>query len=313
MPDISGQVVIRTAGLTKHFKRIVAVDNLNLEVNRGEVFGFLGPNGSGKTTTIGMLLGLITPTSGSLEILGKDTRRDPSVLPKIGSLFEKPAFYSHLPGQDNLAVFARMLGDIAPERVAELLDLVGLTSRAGDKVRTYSQGMKQRLGLACALLNDPQLLILDEPTNGLDPAGMKEIRELIVDLGNQGKTIFLSSHLLHEVEQVCHRVAIIKQGKILAQGKVSELINRTGFLKLRVSQSDRAVAVLQGLPWVSTVEVRPDGTLAVEAPQEKAEEISAILARSEIFISELERVQQSLEDFFIEVTESDSPSEDGHA
>lgn len=310
---MSDQAVIRTEGLTKRFKCIMAVDNLNLTVSRGEIFGFLGPNGSGKTTTIGMLLGLIGPTSGRVEVFGKDVRQEPSVLLRVGSVFEKPAFYSHLSARDNLTVFARMLGDVAPGRMAELLELAGLTSRAGDKVRNYSQGMKQRLSLACALLRDPELLLLDEPTNGLDPAGMKEVRDLIARLGNQGKTIFLSSHLLHEVEQVCQRVAIIKQGKILAQGKISEIWGRASFVKMRVSHPDRAAAVLRGLSWVSEVEVKPDGLLFVKAPQERAEEISAILAQNQVFISEMERLQQSLESFFIEVTESGSSGEGKNA
>lgn len=194
-------------------------------------------------------------------------------------------------------------GRAPPERVSGLLDLVGLSSRAGDKVREFSLGMKQRLGLAAALLNDPDLLILDEPTNGLDPAGMKEVREMVRELGQRGKTIFISSHLLHEVEQICSRVAIIKKGKVLAQGKVQELLAHAGALQVKVSQPEKAAALLRELPWVTGVNVAPDGLLLVNAPPERAEEISATLARNEIFVSGMQQEQQSLESFFVEVTE----------
>jgi ABC-2 type transport system ATP-binding protein len=204
----SSTPVIRTHDLTKRFKKITAVDEVNFEVHQGEVFGFLGPNGAGKTTTIAMLLGLVIPTTGSAEVLGHDIRRDLSVaLRRVGAIVETPAFYPYMSGIDNLRVFARIDGGDTEKQIPSILKQVGLEGRGKDKVGTYSQGMRQRLGLGAALLGDPELFILDEPTNGLDPAGMQEMRVLIRRLSDEeGKTIFLSSHLLHEVEQVCDRV-----------------------------------------------------------------------------------------------------------
>jgi ABC-2 type transport system ATP-binding protein len=218
-------IVLRTEHLTKRFDHIVAVSDLNLQIEQGEIFGFLGPNGSGKTTTIGMILGLITPTVGSIELFEKDIRTDlPSVSRRIGVVMENPSFYPYLSGQDNLKLFSRILGGEADSRVNELLEVVKLSPRARDRFGIYSQGMKQRLAIACALLNDPEFLILDEPTNGLDPAGMREVRQLILKWGGEGKTIFLSSHLLHEVEQVCDYIGIIKEGKLFAQGRKADLL-----------------------------------------------------------------------------------------
>jgi ABC-2 type transport system ATP-binding protein len=218
-------LTLRTEHLSKRFGNIQAVSDLNLVVEEGKIFGFLGPNGSGKTTTIGMVLGLITPSGGRIELFGKDTKTHLKfLLSQVGSVLEGNSFYPYLSGRDNLKLFARILNHKADSRVEEVLEMVKLTSRAGDKYGTYSQGMKQRLGIACALLSDPSFLILDEPTNGLDPRGMREIRELILDLGKRGKTILLSSHLLHEVEQVCDHIAIIREGTLVAQGGTAELI-----------------------------------------------------------------------------------------
>jgi len=218
-------LTLRTEHLSKRFGHIQAVSDLNLAVEEGKIFGFLGPNGSGKTTTVGMVLGLITPSEGRIELFGRDTKTHlKSLLPQVGSVLEGNSFYPYLSGGDNLKLFARILNHKADSRVGEALEVVKLTSRAEDKYGTYSQGMKQRLGIACALLSDPSFLILDEPTNGLDPRGMREIRELILDLGKRGKTILLSSHLLHEVEQVCDHIAIIKEGTLVAQGGTAELV-----------------------------------------------------------------------------------------
>ena len=216
------QVVIRTHNLTKRFKKLTAVDQLNMEVTQGEVFGFLGPNGAGKTTTISMLLGLLHPTAGSAEVLGYDIQSQPArALRGVGALVEA-AFYPYLSARDNLWVMAQLSGGGAsPKRISEVLELVGLAKRADDKFKTFSTGMKQRLGLGAALIHDPDLLILDEPTHGLDPAGMREMRELIGRLSREhNKTVFLSSHLLHEVEQVCDRVLILDQGRAIAAGRV---------------------------------------------------------------------------------------------
>jgi len=226
-------MVLKTEHLTKRFKKIVAVSDLNLQIEEGEVFGFLGPNGSGKSTTIGMVLGLIAPTRGRIELFGRDIKDDlSSVWPRVGVAMENPPFYPYLSGWDNLKIFSQILGDNAGSRMEEVLDTVKLSSRARDKFGTYSQGMKQRLALAHALLSDPRFLILDEPTNGLDPVGMREMRELILKLKEEGKTIFLSSHLLSEVEQVCDHIGIIKEGRLVVQGRVDDLTSEMGLEKL---------------------------------------------------------------------------------
>jgi ABC-2 type transport system ATP-binding protein len=297
-----GEILIQTEHLTKRFGKLVAVDGLNLEIHRGEVFGFLGPNAAGKTTTIGMMVGLIKPTAGRVKIFGLDIENNlPNILPKVGVVMDNPAFYPYLSGRDNLRLFSRVTGGINDDRIEQVLEVVDLTSRAKDKFKTYSLGMKQRVGVACALLHDPEFLILDEPTSGLDPAGMKEIRELITRLGQEGKTIFLSSHLLHEVEQVCDHMAIIKQGKLIAQGGVTELLRRGAVLELQVTDPDRAMTILQEQSWVSSV-TREGDLLLVEAPSERATEISALLAKNDIFASEMKTRASTLESFFLEVT-----------
>jgi ABC-2 type transport system ATP-binding protein len=216
---------IESQGLTKHYGKHLAVVGLDLRVPRGVVFGFLGRNGAGKTTTIGMLLGLLRPTGGEAWVLGHDVRRDlRPALRRTGVLLDRPAFYPYLSGRENLWVVAQALGRDAPQRIAEVLQVVELAERASDRFAAYSAGMKQRLGLAAALLNDPELLILDEPTTGLDPIGQRDIRKLVRRLANEtGKTIFFSSHQLGEVEQICDQVAVIDRGKLVAQGPLAEV------------------------------------------------------------------------------------------
>jgi len=222
------ETVIRLRHLTKDYGSLRAVDDLNLEVYSGECFGFLGPNGAGKTTTIGMMLGLVHPTAGSVEILGQPvTPGRTEALRKVGALVGTPGFYPYLSARQHLRLLARMYDQVTSTRVDDVLTLVGLAADADRPVGTYSTGMKQRLGLAAALLHEPPLLILDEPTNGLDPLGMAEIRVLLRRLVDQGTTVFLSSHLLHEVEQICDRVAILHQGRLLALGAVSELLQES--------------------------------------------------------------------------------------
>ena len=218
-------LAIETLGLTKHYGRQPAVEDLDLQVPRGAVCGFLGRNGAGKTTTIGMLVGLLRPTAGEAWLLGRDVRRDlRPALRQTGVLLEEPAFYPYLSGRENLWVVAQALGGDAARRIDEVLDVVELTDRAGDRFGAYSTGMKQRLGLAAALLNDPALLILDEPAKGLDPPGQRAIRDLVRRLARDtGKTIFLSSHQLHEVQQICDYLAIIEQGRLQAQGSFADL------------------------------------------------------------------------------------------
>lgn len=302
-PREQSDVVLRTVGLTRRYGKITAVSDLDLTVKRGQVFGFLGPNGSGKTTTIGMVLGLLRPTSGHVELFGVDTRRDlTGPLKRVGSVLEGASAYPHLSGRENLRVWAMIAGGIPDSRIEEMLSLVGLSERAGSKARTYSLGMRQRLAIAAALLTDPDLVVLDEPTNGLDPAGMRETRGLIRDLGAMGKTIFVSSHLLGEVEQMCDHVAILKSGRLLMQGEVSTLVGQSTALELQVTDVEGAKQVLAGLDFVKGV--TQDGVrLIVETAGDRAADVSRALAEKQIYLSELRLRQSSLEDVFLEMTE----------
>jgi ABC-2 type transport system ATP-binding protein len=297
-PDL----VVETRNLTKRFGKIIAVDELSIEVLRGEVFGFLGPNGSGKSTTMGMILGLIAPTSGSVSVFGLDvTRHLPDILSRTGALTESTGFYPYLSGYENLRYFARITGGISGSRIEEVLEMVDLKSRANDPFSNYSLGMKQRLGLASALLGDPEFIILDEPTNGLDPAGMKEIRELITLLGQQGKTVFLNSHLLHEVQQVCDRVAIIKKGRVITQGSVKELLNQTHVLQVKTTQTDDAFNLLSGMDWSKNIS-RNEERILLEVEPEYAYKVSAVLAEKGIYLTEMKYRENTLEDLFLELT-----------
>src|SRR6266852_8191764 len=241
--SFQSNVIISTSRLTKAFGRLVAVNDLHLQVMRGDVFGFLGPNGSGKTTTIRMLLGLIRPTAGRAIIFGMDNAYQlPDILQRIGAIVETPVFYPYLSGKDNLhavaAASGMVSGSASNRRVEEVLEIVELGSQAKDAFRHYSLGMKQRLGIGAALLADPELVLLDEPTNGLDPAGQFEIRQLIQRLSTLGKTIFISSHFLHEVQQVCNRVAILQKGNLIKKGAVSELLQQSEQIVIRLNSAD---------------------------------------------------------------------------
>ena len=301
----TGNYVIETASLTKRYGKILAVDQLTMQVPRGHIFGLLGPNGSGKTTTMGMLLGLVKPTSGTFSLLGGGTpHRD--ALRRTGAIVETPSFYPYLSGRNNLAYFQGLSGRGDRREVDELLAKVDLADRANDRFRNYSLGMKQRLGLAYALLGDPELLFLDEPTNGMDPAGMAEVRDLIRSLATGGRTVLLSSHLLHEVEQVCDSVAILSKGKLIAQGNVEELVrSRTGGqVRLSTTDNAKAVEILSALDWVGSVTM--DGeSVVVNAASERSSELSAALGRSEIYVTEMATDQASLEQYFLDVTGSD--------
>ncbi len=291
--------LIETRNLTKRYgSRIVAVDSLSLTVRRGEVYGFLGPNGAGKTTTLRMLLGLIRPTSGTTSVLGRPPG-DPESLARVGALIESPAFYPHLSGWRNLRVIARYAG-VSKKRIEAALEAVELTDRASDKFKTYSQGMKQRLGVAAALLKDPELLILDEPTNGLDPAGMADMRALIRRLGSGDRTVLLSSHLLGEVEQICDRVGVIRNGKLVAQGTVGELRGQARLL-VRADPMDRARQLVEEMHGVEQVQVS-DGALVLATDAEQAGEITRELVTSGVVVSELRPVERSLEETFLELT-----------
>ena len=291
--------VIETEALTKRYgEAIVAVDALDLRVRRGEVYGFLGPNGAGKTTTLRMLLGLVRPTSGAATVLGAPPGA-PDALGRIGAMVEAPGLYPYLSGRDNLRVLAGHAGT-APERVGAVLDETGLSARAGDRARTYSMGMKQRLGVAAALLKDPELLILDEPTNGLDPAGMAEMRAFIRSLAKGGRTVVLSSHLMGEVEQVCDRVGVIREGVLVAEGTVEELRGRAS-LRVRAEPIGEAARLVALLPEVA--EVATDGALLdVRADVDAAAGINRALVTAGIEVSEITQRRASLEDVFLELT-----------
>lgn len=300
-----GKVVLRTHNLTKRFGPLLAVDGLDLDVRAGEVLGFLGPNGSGKSTTVGMILGLIAPTAGKVEFHGHDLAlRRAFVYRAIGAIIETPAFYPFLSGRDNLRALAIAAGGVPAGRIDELLDKVGLTERAGSAFKTYSLGMKQRLGIASTLLTDPELVILDEPTNGLDPAGQREVRELIPRLASEGRAVLLASHLLNEVEHVCHRVAIIRRGKLLQVGSVADLLRRGAFIEviLPLSDLERAAAILRELPCVGRVAIE-SGRLQVVAHEEHGAEINRALASAGLYAGAIVPRKSRLEDVFLEMTE----------
>jgi ABC-2 type transport system ATP-binding protein len=298
--------VLRTEGLVKKYGPITAVAGLDISVRAGEVFGFLGPNGSGKSTTVGMILGLVRPSSGRAIAFGVDMAGDPwPALRRIGAIIEAPAFYPYLSGYDNLSVIARAVGDIPKARIDEMLELVGLTDRGGDAYKTYSLGMKQRLGVASTLLRDPELVILDEPTNGLDPAGTREIRELIPRLAREGRAVFLCSHLLHEVQEVSDRVAIIKRGRLVVQGTVDELIGKGQYLKLRAENTEELAAALSRIDWVTSVD-RVDGYLKAQAPTTRAAELNALLSNRSIYLSEITPWESQLEDVFLDLTDEET-------
>ena len=295
-------LAIETHGLTKRFGDRAAVQGLALQVRRGEVYGFLGPNGAGKTTTLRMLVGLARPTSGRAVVLGVEPG-SPEGIAGIGALIEAPGFYPGLTGRDNLRVLARHAA-VEPARVDTVLAEVGLSDRAKDRFATYSQGMKQRLGVAAALLKDPELLILDEPTNGLDPAGIAEMRAFIRRLGRRGRTVLLSSHLMAEVEQVCDRVGIISRGSLVREGTVEQLRGEE-VLRVAADPVDAARGVLESLPHIRSI-VHADGALHVMTGAALAPTINRALVTAGIAVSELRSERPSLERVFLELTEGEN-------
>ena len=303
----SGEVVLRTRNLSKHYGNRLAVNNLNLEVRRGEIFGFLGPNGAGKTTTIRMALGLIAPTSGSVEILGLDVATQRArVLPRVGALVETPALYLYLSGRDNLRAVASVLGGVPKARIDAVLELVGLSARQKDRVRTYSLGMKQRLGVAMALLQDPDVLVLDEPANGLDPAGIVEMRDLMHRLSAEGKTVFISSHLLPEVQQICTRVAIINLGKLVTEATIEELTSRHGEFAVTLDRAEQALALIQAQTWGRDAHLDADGTLITPAPGERGRELNLFLVKAGFAPDTITQATQDLEQVFLHLTNGGS-------
>jgi ABC-2 type transport system ATP-binding protein len=296
------QFAVETHGLTKRYSSgVLAVSDLNLQVRTGEVYGFLGPNGAGKTTTLRMLSGLLRPTSGSATVAGGAPGSAVS-LARLGAMVETPAFYPYLSGRDNLRVMARYAGAPA-SRVEPALKEVDLADRAMHKFRTYSTGMKQRLGVAATLLKDPQLLILDEPTSGLDPQGTVEMRALIKGLRQGGRTVLLSSHLLNEVELVCDRVGVINGGKLVAEGTIEEMRARGGrALLITATPLDAARRLMESVLGADHVEVR-GRVLALNAGPSQAASLNRRLVADGIDVSELRMSEQSLEDVFLQLTE----------
>jgi ABC-2 type transport system ATP-binding protein len=292
---------VRTTGLTKRYGNLVAVDSVDLLVQAGEVYGFLGPNGAGKTTTLRMLLGLVRPSAGTIQILDEVRpagRGDP--LTRVGALVEGPAFYPFLSGRDNLRALAAR-GSVIRARVDEVLELVDLTDRARDRYATYSLGMKQRLGLAAALLKHPDLLILDEPTNGLDPAGMADMRDTVRRLAADGCTVLLSSHLLGEVRQICDRVGVISRGRLVAQRPISEL-GGTGSLRIVAAPLGPAEDKARRLVGAQAVRIH-DTALDLAVEPGMAPAINRALVAEGIAVHELRWQQADLERVFLELTE----------
>ena len=302
----TAQPVLRTVALSKSYGRRLAVDRLDLDIHRAELFGFLGPNGAGKTTTIRMALGLIAPTGGSVEILGREVRSHRAeVLPRVGALVESPALYGYLSGRDNLRAVGDLLGGVSGARIDEVLEIVSLKGRERDRVRTYSMGMKQRLGLAIALLNDPDLLILDEPANGLDPAGIVEMRDLLRGLAAAGKTVFISSHVLSEVQQICTRVAIINHGKLVRVAPVAELIQAPGEFEVKVDLPRDVAAALRLQSWGREARAE-DGLVITAAPDGRGRELIKFLVQNGYQPDSVSQRQHDLEDVFLSLTEGET-------
>ena len=301
------EVVLHTKGLVKRFGEILAVDGLDVDVRRGEVVGLLGPNGAGKSTTIGMILGLVAPTAGTAEVLGRDVRiHREETLAGVGAMLEVTSFYPYLSGRDNLTAVALLRGGGALARVEPLLGRLGLAQRGGSKFRTYSLGMRQRLGIASTLLGDPALVILDEPANGLDPAGQREIRVLIRELAAENRGVLLASHLLYEVEQVCDRVLVIKKGKLIASGTLAEVTRRGAYFEIVVEDKRRAAEALRGLGLTGVSETATG--LDVVADPARGAEVNRALASAGIYASAIIPRASSLEDVFLELTEAEAPN-----
>jgi len=308
--------VIELVGLRKEYQRgrTVAIAGLDLDVPDGGVFGFLGPNGSGKTTTIRCILGLVRPTGGRATMLGAEVPRDLArIKGDVGSIVETPALFPSFSGRRNLELLGRLEG-IGPKRVAAILERVGLGGREDDHVRAYSLGMRQRLGLAAALLKDPALMILDEPANGLDPAGIKEFRDLIRSLGAEGRTVFVSSHLLGEVQHMCDRVAIIARGRLVTQGSVADVLSlgHPARLLVRVPDPGAATAVLGRSGIVASAYDPVTDLLYVDLPPDAGARVTEVLARDGVYLSELRTEEVDLETVFLELTEGTPDTPDAY-
>jgi ABC-2 type transport system ATP-binding protein len=305
-----GEFVVETAGLTKRFGRRTVVDHVDLQVPRGSAFGYLGPNGAGKTTTIRMLLGLTPPNEGRMRLLSYSVPKDgATALARVGAIVEEPRFLNHMTGRENLRIIAAVREPEAHRRIDGALERVGLRDRANERVGRYSTGMRQRLGVARCLLADPDLLILDEPANGLDPAGIQEFRLMVRALVGEGRTVMLSSHLLDEVEKVCDAVAIVDRGRVVAQGSIAELsAHGVQSVVLRSSESGRAVTLLAGHPAIHSVEENGTGIRAVlgQVSVHEARSVAADLNRrlveGGVDVFEMELPRATLEERFLEIT-----------
>jgi ABC-type multidrug transport system ATPase subunit len=300
-------LAIQATGLTRAFGRVRAVERLDLGVPRGSVYGFLGPNGSGKTTTIRLILGLLRPDAGSIRLLGEPLSRTPDLLGRVGALVERPAFYPGLSARDNLRVFALtagLPGDQVAGRIQETLASVGLADVGGRHVRSFSTGMRQRLAIGLALVRRPDLVILDEPTAGLDPAGVADVRDVITALGRRGTTVFLSSHVLPEVEQVCDRLAILDRGRLIAEGPTTELLGRDTRLAIRFDtreEADRACAVVSAAG--RAVALEPGGLSLLVAGDGSSSEVARLLAAAGLFPAEMTIRRPTLESVFLALTD----------
>jgi ABC-type multidrug transport system ATPase subunit len=300
-------VIIKVDHLTKDFGEIKAVDDLSFIVNGGEVYGFLGQNGAGKSTTIRMLLTLIRPTSGSIEMFGMDLLRNRrEILKRVGAIIERPDLYKYLTALENVRMFSQLSGLHLPEKkLLEQLEMVGLADRAKSKVKTFSQGMKQRLGLACSLVHDPELLILDEPTNGLDPQGIADMRNMILHLSrDRGKTVVVSSHLLSEIEVIADSMLIINRGKKIVEGKVEELLNPSvSMIQLKTEDDTAARAFIQRTHWKEFLKVRSDEGIWLEFNKKLIPQLNKELVQNNIGVMSL-RTVDSLEDYFLAQTKN---------
>jgi len=302
-----GDWAVETHGLTKRFGDNVAVDNVELLVPRGSAFGYLGPNGAGKTTLIRVLLGLTHADAGTMSLLGYAVPRHRDLaLARAAAIVDEPRFHGHLTGRQNLQILAAAREPAAKDRIVPSLERVGILHRADDKVSKYSMGMRQRLGVAACLLGDPELLILDEPMNGLDPAGMLDMRDMIRSLAAEGRTVVLSSHLLDEVERTCDAVAIVDRGKVIRQGPISQLLAGSSFeLQVECSEPDRACTLLDAVAQGAHVQVGPDGldiTLPEGTERDVIAEVNRVLVEGGISVYRLQHIQASLETWFLQVT-----------
>jgi ABC-type multidrug transport system ATPase subunit len=303
----SEEVILSMKNLVKRYGQRLAVNNLSLDIHRGDIFGFLGPNGAGKTTTIRMILALITPTEGSISILGRDLARERArILPRVGALIETPALYLNMSGRDNLRAVGAVLGGVADKRIDEVLSLVGLSVRQKDRVQTYSLGMKQRLGIAMALLQDPELVILDEPANGLDPAGIVEMRDLMHHLSDEGKSVLISSHLLSEVQQICTRVAIIARGSLITETTIEDLVRGAGEFSIQVEHIQEALALIQQQSWGRQAHIDSHGSLITLAPTGRGRDLNLFLCNAGFAPETLTPAKQDLEQIFLQLTNSGS-------